>query len=934
MEKQQAKKEHRSVLRKMFLYSLIILFFIGVIFVYYNRLYSEIRENYINRGRINAIEAADQIDRRLSASADILLLAGYTIDGMLRNGSSNREILDYLTGETVAVKDSLIADTTGVYGYINGEYMDGSGWIPEEGYDPTARPWYLSAMEGDGDVVVVDPYLDMDTGTLMISLVRTLSDGESVVGIDISMDELQSVVEAHTAQGSSYSEFIANAEGTVIAHSHPEWVGMNIYEGEDPLSKAFAEKIHPTVSSYFTMTFENRQIMAYIMPLENGWVCVSTLDATEVLSAQNRTLFLTILVALLMVAVFLFFIYQSEKKSLAIRESEVLAERALASNEAKTSFLSNMSHEIRTPINAILGMNEMVLRESEDEEILMYSENIRSAGNTLLGLINDILDFSKIEAGKIEIIPVDYDISSVINDLVNMIATRADDKGLTLNLDFDPMLPRRMNGDEVRIKQVITNILTNAVKYTKKGSVTFRIGCERIAEDPESVMLKVSVKDTGIGIRPEDIDKLFSKFERIEEKRNRNIEGTGLGMSITKSLLERMGSALEVESVYGEGSEFRFALKQRIVNSQPMGDYSEAYQKGNGKRKRYQERFTAPEARILVVDDNPMNLTVFNGLIRQTKIIVDTATEGEEAAAITRNIKYDMIFLDHMMPGMDGIETLHEIQKARNVNFETPAICLTANAIAGAREEYLKEGFHDYLSKPIDAAKLDGLLLRYLPPEKVLITQEEEQEDCGQEEQLLPERLKELDRSAVDIQAGIKNSGSAKLYLSVLDTFLDAAEEKKKELEALYDARDFENYRIRIHALKSSVKIIGAAALGEEAQKLEDAGKAGDTAYILAHHGEFMTEYDRIRGLVADAVASEDAAAGAAKDQPEADAEMMREVYEEIRSAAEAMDYERLEAMIGDMKEYRITESESERYESIKQAVQELDYDRILSLLG
>ncbi len=933
MEDQQTKKEHSSVLRKMFLYTLIILFFIAVIFIYYSKLYSATRENNINRGRINAIEAAGQLNQRLYASKDILLLAGYTIDEMLRSEGTNSQILEYITSETAAAKDSLIADTTGIYGYINGEYMDGAGWVPEAGYDPTKRPWYIRALEGAGGVVIVDPYVDSETGNMMITLARMLSDGKSVVAIDIAVDDLQKIVEEHTVRGGAYSEFITNAEGTVIAHSQKEWIGVNIYEETDPISKVFAEKIHPSVSSYFSMSFENRQIMSYIMPLENGWTCVSTIDATEVFSAQNRTLFFTIVVALLMVVVFLFLIYQSEKKSMKLRESAILAERALASNEAKTSFLSNMSHEIRTPINAILGMNEMVLRESSDEAILTYSENIRSAGNTLLGLINDILDFSKIEAGKIEIVPVDYDVSSMINDLVNMIYSRADDKGLTLRLDFDPQLPCRLNGDEVRIKQIITNILTNAVKYTPKGSVTFRISGERIETEPDKVMLKVTVKDTGIGIKKEDIEKLFSKFERIEEKRNRGIEGTGLGMSITKSLLELMGSGLVVNSVYGAGTEFSFSLKQKIVDPKAMGDYEEAYRVGLGKRKAYKEKFTAPEARILVVDDNPMNLTVFSGLIKKTLIITDSVKSGMEAAALTRNIKYDMIFLDHMMPGMDGIETLREIQRTDNVNFETPAICLTANAIAGAREEYLKAGFHDYLSKPIDAVKLEEMLIKYLPQEKIRISQKDESDDSSKEDEKLPDGFETIDRSVLDTQAGIRNSGSVKLYLPVLETFLDTAEEKGKELEEFYNARDFENYRIRVHALKSSVKIIGAAALGEEAQKLEDAGRDKDTEYILEHHGAFMEGFGQLREIVGGALRPEDAANTVADERPEADADMMREVFDEIRSAAETMDIDRLEGMLEDMKEYRITECEKERFEKVKRAAQDLDYEQILLLL-
>ena len=311
-----------------------------------------------------------------------------------------------------------------------------------------------------------------------------------------------------------------------------------------------------------------------------------------------------------------------------------MSEKAIAASEAKSTFLSNMSHEIRTPINAVLGMNEMILRECNDSNILAYSDSIKTAGNTLLGLINDILDFSKIESGKMEIIPVDYDLASLLNDLVNMIQTRADDKGLILELEFEPNVPNHLNGDEVRIKQVVTNILTNAVKYTKKGIVTFTVGYEKIENDPESVVLNIAVKDTGIGIKKEDMAKLFSEFERIEEERNRNVEGTGLGMNITKRLLEMMGSSLEVQSIYGLGSLFSFSLKQKVHDWEPLGDYETTYRAALSSKKKYKEKFIAPDANVLVVDDTPMNLMVFKSLLKQTQVHIDTAESGDAGISL------------------------------------------------------------------------------------------------------------------------------------------------------------------------------------------------------------------------------------------------------------------------------------------------------------
>ncbi len=402
------------------------------------------------------------------------------------------------------------------------------------------------------------------------------------------------------------------------------------------------------------------------------------------------------------------------------------AKKAQQANEAKSAFLANMSHDIRTPINAVLGMNEMIQRECEDESILSYSDKIRSAGNTLLGLINDILDFSKIEAGKLDIIPVDYDITSVLNDLVTMIKLRADAKGLRLETSINSDMPRLLHGDEIRIKQIITNILTNAVKYTEKGTVTFRVSYEKKNEN--SILLMVSIADTGIGIRKEDLPKLFSEFDRIDEKRNRSIEGTGLGMSITRRLLSMMNGRLDVESEYGKGSVFSFEIEQKVIKWEPVGRLEDALRRSMTTGAKYTRKFTAPEAQLLIVDDTPMNLEVFVNLLKKTRVKIDTAESGAECLALAAAKKYDIIFLDHMMPHKDGIETLGELKAmADNPNRDTPVICLTANAISGSREMYLDIGFDDYLAKPVDPMQLEQMIADHLPKEKIM------QEDAANE---------------------------------------------------------------------------------------------------------------------------------------------------------------------------------------------------------
>ncbi len=603
-----------------------------------------------------------------------------------------------------------------------------------------------------------------------------------------------------------------------------------------------------------------------------------------------------------------------------------MSERAMAASEAKSSFLSNMSHEIRTPINAVLGMNEMILRESSEDSVIEYAQSVRTAGNTLLGIINDILDFSKIEAGKMEILPVEYDLSSVINDLVNMIQTRVEDKGLLLKLEISEDVPKLLYGDEVRIKQVITNILTNAAKYTEKGNVTFCVDFEK-TEKEDQIALKVAVKDTGIGIKPEDMAKLFSKFDRIEEERNRHVEGTGLGMSITKKLLEMMGSSLEVESVYGEGSVFSFRLMQRVVKWEPLGDYEAAYRAALSERTKYKEKFTAPEALVLVVDDTPMNLTVFKSLLKMTKVQIETSERGEDAIRLAAEKKYDILFLDHMMPDKDGIETLHEMRDlSGSPNSDTPAICLTANAISGAREKYLAAGFDDYLTKPIDAEKLEEMLIHYLPEDKVKISSgedvyEEPQEDA---KEALPDWIQSCE--ALDPKEGIKYCGGTEEFLTVLTSFYSEIRRKADRIEELYRAEDLRNYTVEVHALKSSARIIGAGELSEKARLLEDAGKEENTGYIRENTDELLRQYRSYVDILSPIAADDD-------DLPEIPPEVLSDAYAGLAEFAGDMDYELARMVMQSVKEYKLPPEDKKRFDEISEKLSQLDWDGIKSIL-
>ena len=555
-----------------------------------------------------------------------------------------------------------------------------------------------------------------------------------------------------------------------------------------------------------------------------------------------------LLVLFVIVIIYLLVAEEKAKESEELRQAKTLADKA---NQAKTDFLANMSHEIRTPINAVMGMNEMILRETDNKNIQGYAFKIQSASKTLLSLINDILDLSKIEAGKMEIVEEEYQFSTVLYDVVNMIQIKAEEKKLDFVVKVDEKIPDSLMGDAVRIRQILVNLLSNAVKYTKEGSVCLSVAVDNL--DGKEVVLKASIKDTGIGIRQEDIDKLFHSFERVEESDTHKIEGTGLGLAITSELVQLMNGRIEVESEYGKGSVFTVCLPQQIECMDAIGDFSKKYREFTGSLQKYQQSFTAPEAEILVVDDNDMNLFVVEKLLEKTEVRITKCTSGQNCLELAAEKHFDVILLDHMMPQMDGIETLHRLKEIKNSPCkETPVIALTANAILGAKDMYLKEGFHDYLSKPIEGSQLEKILRKYLPEEKVLLSDMiEEDISKGDEEQTMTEQtetkqcMEEVD--LFDVNTGLMYcGGSQDIYKEFLKIYCDGYEEKSQQLEDYYVQADWENYAIKVHALKSTSLSIGAVALSELAASLEKAGKSGEVSYIHSHHAEAMKLYEEV----------------------------------------------------------------------------------------
>ena len=908
---QQIKQKRLLVVQILFTLSAFLAMIIFSYIFMKNTVHRYLREN--TKSLFDAAETkftSDLLDPQQA-------LGGFAnaVRSMIINGSDADELRTYfneISNYLTLGKDLNAIGFNGFIGYF--ETLPGGHVLIESliqykqhDIDTTQRQWYRDAIAAKGkisDTVILSDDIIYDKNMLIYAVCIYNDAGRrlGVVGVRVQIDHLGAYIVEITRLQKAIGILISD-DLIILAHPNAAFVGKSASDTEIPFSELAEEmKTGKEILERPILSYKGDPSVAFFKKLQNNWYLGVVVPKGPYYRDATRMVTILIIMGTALALVLIFILIRVDA---ARTKSEL-------ENQHKSSFLANVSHEIRTPMNAIIGMTDLLSYETLNKRQIGFVNDIKQSAQSLLSIINDILDLSKIESGKLTLSPVSFDFYALLDNVFSMFSYVTQKKGLEFQYEIEGKMPTYLYGDDIRLKQVLTNVCGNAVKYTEKGYVKFKVS----KTDKDLIF---EIKDSGIGIRKQDLPKLFNVFQRLDAGQTRTIVGTGLGLSITKSFVEMMGGEILVDSEYGQGSVFKVIIP--IV----LGKEEDAKTK-----KKLDEDLVlyAPDARILVVDDNEFNIKVAEGLLGLYKLNVHTAFSGNEAIHLVQQNDYDLVFMDHMMPEMDGIEATDRIRRLGGKFKDLPIIALTANAVQGAKEIFLNSGFNSFISKPIDVQELYLILKEWLPKEKI---QEQKSEEKTKEEKTQSDFMKAMDKiNEINAEIGIKRvSGTEDMYKDTVYLFNKMIMRECDVMSTALDKGDIKAFSISVHAMKSSLATVGAMNLSEVALRLETASKGNDADFCKDRFPAFKDKLVNLHEELAVIFPETEPK----KKKPSGDAAYFKEQIGKVLTAASDFEIDTGQKIIKDLLNYDFGEQNNDLLEKVAKEFSEFNFDGVTKLL-